>query len=210
MTDRVRATDVLLLSLWFGLLAGLGETALRLVRMFLLHRFLFVSLDSFWTAALADAGLFFVAGLLLIGLRALLPRRVPLPGPVLLFTALTAFTWLLMYGPLWKAAAAIIAVGLGVQAGRIAKRHWTGFTGLALRTLPVLVLLVIVAGAGTRLWLSHSSRWKGPRAASAAGAPNVLLIILDTVRALNLGLYGYSRPTSPELERWARDGTDRL
>jgi len=37
-------------------------------------------------------------------------------------------------------------------------------------------------------------------------APNVLLIVLDTVRAQSLSLYGYARPTTPELERWAKRG----
>jgi arylsulfatase A-like enzyme len=39
-----------------------------------------------------------------------------------------------------------------------------------------------------------------------AGLPNIVLIILDTVRAANLSLYGYERNTSPYLEEWAADG----
>ena len=38
------------------------------------------------------------------------------------------------------------------------------------------------------------------------GRPNVVLITLDTVRADHLSVYGYSRSTSPNLERWARQG----
>jgi hypothetical protein len=38
------------------------------------------------------------------------------------------------------------------------------------------------------------------------GAPNVLLIVLDTVRADALSLYGYYRNTSPELASLARQG----
>jgi arylsulfatase A-like enzyme len=37
-------------------------------------------------------------------------------------------------------------------------------------------------------------------------APNVLLITLDTVRAQSLSLYGYSRMTTPNLERLAKNG----
>jgi arylsulfatase A-like enzyme len=40
-----------------------------------------------------------------------------------------------------------------------------------------------------------------PRAAD--GAPSVLLISIDTLRADHLGFYGYERPTSPELDRLA-------
>jgi hypothetical protein len=36
--------------------------------------------------------------------------------------------------------------------------------------------------------------------------PNVLLVVLDTVRAQNLGLYGYQRPTTPQIERLAQTG----
>jgi len=39
-----------------------------------------------------------------------------------------------------------------------------------------------------------------------AGLPNVLLIILDTVRASSMSLYGHYRPTTPFLERWAGRG----
>lgn len=43
-------------------------------------------------------------------------------------------------------------------------------------------------------------------AAAPKGEPNVILITLDTVRADHLSLYGYSRPTTPNIDRWARQG----
>ena len=39
-----------------------------------------------------------------------------------------------------------------------------------------------------------------------AGSPNVLFIVLDTVRADHLSLYGYPRATSPTLEHLAQQG----
>jgi len=46
-------------------------------------------------------------------------------------------------------------------------------------------------------------------AACRPGAPDaprhLVLISLDTLRADHLGLYGYARPTSPELDRWAEE-----
>ena len=36
--------------------------------------------------------------------------------------------------------------------------------------------------------------------------PNVLLVVLDTLRADRLGCYGYERPTSPRIDAIARDG----
>lgn len=47
-----------------------------------------------------------------------------------------------------------------------------------------------------------------PRTMAAGGvsaqAPNLLVIVLDTLRSDHLGAYGYPRPTSPWLDRYAR------
>jgi arylsulfatase A-like enzyme len=37
--------------------------------------------------------------------------------------------------------------------------------------------------------------------------PNILLIVVDTLRADHLGCYGYARPTSPNIDRLAAQGT---
>jgi arylsulfatase A-like enzyme len=39
-----------------------------------------------------------------------------------------------------------------------------------------------------------------------AGAPDVVLVVLDTVRAGNVSTYGYARPTAPALDQIAREG----
>ena len=45
-------------------------------------------------------------------------------------------------------------------------------------------------------------------ALSCGGPPtgSVILVVVDTLRADHLGLYGYARPTSPNLDAWAKDG----
>jgi len=43
-------------------------------------------------------------------------------------------------------------------------------------------------------------------AAPATGpAPDIVLVVVDTLRADHLGTYGYARPTSPHLDAWAKD-----
>ena len=44
-------------------------------------------------------------------------------------------------------------------------------------------------------------------AAAAATPPNVLFITVDTLRADRCSSYGHTRPTTPTLERLAREGT---
>ena len=45
-------------------------------------------------------------------------------------------------------------------------------------------------------------------AMSCGGPPtgSVILVVVDTLRADHLGLYGYERPTSPTLDTWAAEG----
>jgi arylsulfatase A-like enzyme len=48
----------------------------------------------------------------------------------------------------------------------------------------------------------------GYRKAEAAPREHVVLVVVDTLRADRLGVYGYrERPTSPFLDRWAAEGT---
>jgi arylsulfatase A-like enzyme len=44
-------------------------------------------------------------------------------------------------------------------------------------------------------------------ACASRPAPNLVVVSIDTLRADHLGIYGYSRPTSPRIDAWARGGT---
>jgi len=93
-----------------------------------------------------------------------------------------------------------ISRGLSLESARVSRlvrrsSNWLlgGFT----------VLGLLVGGGG---------RWYAERIPSSMpepsrDAPNVLLIIWDTVRAASLGLYGYERATTPNLEDLAARGT---
>lgn len=106
---------------------------------------------------------------------------------------------------LWSAS--LLSAGLAVQAARWARAYPRGFLRLARLTAPVLagaVLALAVATTGVRAWSEC-------RAAAALPPPppaarNVLLIVWDTVRAQDLSLYGYTRPTTPHLDRLAARG----
>ncbi len=72
------------------------------------------------------------------------------------------------------------------------------------RTLPILgtaSALLVIGGFAWPSWQEARSRAVLPPI--RAGAPNVLLIVLDTVRADHLSLYGYHRDTSPRLRTLA-------
>ncbi len=66
----------------------------------------------------------------------------------------------------------------------------------------VLAVLVVVPLV---LWAVLAGDALGPHSVPLSGArrPNVILILVDTLRADHLGMYGYERDTSPFLDAWA-------
>ncbi|HQZ17846.1 MAG TPA: sulfatase [Vicinamibacteria bacterium] len=81
------------------------------------------------------------------------------------------------------------------------------------RPLAALSLVLVAAsfaiawqrGSGPPSYKEEAVRPPGSPSAKA-GAPNVLLIVLDTVRADHLDLYGYSRPTFALTGKYLKDG----
>jgi len=66
-------------------------------------------------------------------------------------------------------------------------------SALARLLFAVALLLLLLSCDGT------------PPESHASQPPSIVLIVVDTLRADRLGSHGYSRPTSPELDRLARD-----
>jgi choline-sulfatase len=60
--------------------------------------------------------------------------------------------------------------------------------------------------AGLRLHLPEAAPAGSPAETPPAAAtpPNLVVYLVDTLRADHLGVYGYPRPTSPEIDRFAR------
>ena len=68
------------------------------------------------------------------------------------------------------------------------------------RLLGFGLLLGLVAGCGSELAVENSPPEPGP------DYRPVIVVVADTLRADHLGLYGYDRPTSPNLDAWAAEG----
>ena len=93
------------------------------------------------------------------------------------------------------------AVGLGAAFGLAAAsvELWLGFIPLVQRRFgPGPQFLLETAELEIALCWAASP--------PPAGAPDVVLVVLDTVRAQNLASYGYGRPTSPTIDALAREG----
>lgn len=66
--------------------------------------------------------------------------------------------------------------------------------------------LAMVFGIGVFVEQPTSPATSVQAAPPPTGAPNIVFITLDTVRADHLSAYGYSRPTTPNLDRFAHNG----
>ncbi|MGH7554773.1 MAG: sulfatase [Longimicrobiales bacterium] len=197
-----------MLGIWLALLSGFGEVALRLAQRFAFGAKNSLGFNFVWMTPVALILLFTAAALLLL-LVARLSRR-PLPATVVL----SAFLFLAIAGPneaigrINRIAALILAAGLAVQSARLLAPRTAWLVAAARRTAPVLVagtLLLAIVG----LLRDDVAERRGLAALAepAPGTSNVLLIILDTVRAVSMSVYGAANPTTPNLERLAESGT---
>ena len=178
-------------AVWLGLSAGLLEVGTRVLcraidptgRLYLMSR------HFVWLTPLANMLLFFGLGLLLGGHHRAWPR---LGGwlSLRLLCALAIQPMLMVAVPaIFPAAWFMVALGIASRLvpwleSQPAKRRLS----FLVRSLPVLLGLVLLL-AGSVFggdWLKQ--RRETRRALPPAGSPNVLFIVLDTVRADHLSL----------------------
>ena len=205
---RVTSGTILLVAAWIGLLAGFIDLGLLvLMRKWIQGDFIRNGGHFTWLIPLAVTTLVFVPAISLVLIGRLRRSGVRL-GLAVGLLSLVGLLDVSARLPLEPWAALLLCGGLATQLARLMQRRQPQFLGFVRRTLPVLAgawLAIMLATIGSRAWGEY-------RATSTLPAPppharNVLLIVWDTVRWSNLSLNGYSRPTTPNLERLARLGT---
>ena len=207
-TEGRANTGLLAAAAWIGLIVGLAEGPLFFAARLLYRQAVRVNTDILWVAPLVDVTVFVLAA----GALLLVARLIRRPPPerttwfALISMTLVVFISVLSYDRLNPLAVLLLACGLGLRLSSVLGRHAARLGRLFRRTLAPLLVLAVLYGLG----VVAAGRVREARAIAGLpenpGAPNVILIILDTVRADHLSTYGYDRETSPQLSALARAG----
>jgi arylsulfatase A-like enzyme len=212
--DKKLVWEILRYSVWFGLLTGLVEGVLLLVlQQFELLRgqitYLGSSWEVLWIAPLFDVLFFLFAGIFLAVFAQFLPQKLARRAVLLVLSFMLVFAWIEIYlsGRLSPVATGILAAGLAYQLSTMLferEKRFAPFVQKSVKGLAILVALLVVVIQGSYWVQERAAVSKLP--AARESTPNILFIVIDTLRADHLSLQGYERETDPTLKRIASEG----
>lgn len=206
-----RLLRFLQLGIWFGivtgLLEGIGLLVFKHINWQNWGRMVHVSGEILWISPLVDLFIFTSVALACFFLSEIWTRIRALRSMVFLFVGLAVYDWVTLTNRLWHISCLLIAVGAAVAFDRWFADHEDAAMHFWKRTFPwipaLLLLVFLVVEGGTRLREHYAVANLPP---AAPGWPNVIILVIDDLRADHVTAYGYSRPTTPYLDRMAAQG----
>jgi arylsulfatase A-like enzyme len=203
---RLGFVPILVLSAWCGLVAGLLEVGAWVVRKeaFDPNHLYWMSRHFVWLIPVTNLCFFLALGILL-GLVARLWRW---RGSWLATRLLCALTFLpaalVGFPEVYDWAWLLVSLGIAMNLVTFLERRGAGIRQLVRVSFPILAGVVGILAAS--IWLgARAKTWREvSRPMPAPGSPNIILVVLDTVAADHLSLYGYNRPTSRSIDELAR------
>lgn len=142
------------------------------------------------------------AAALLFGLATLLGRARALTIAATALVLLVVLPWLnFSYLPRMGSAQSLLGSAVAIALIAVA-------VPLALRFRRAVAVAIVLVGLVANGWGMIGAGGKAGRTTTAGrtDAPfNVVVVLIDTLRADHLGAYGYERPTSPHFDAYARD-----
>jgi len=184
-----------------GAVQVLINAYLHLVR----RDFIWLSREYVWMTPLGYLALFGALGAGLAVIALAYPRAI---GPRVIgfiYGTLGVLSLVLLIPGLHHLAALALSVGAGTRVAAWLARAPDVRSRMMART--AVVLAVVLGGVGASRWALRA-RADAPASAAtpSAAAPNVLVIILDTVRAASMSFLGYARETTPNLAKLGMEG----
>lgn len=207
---RASLRDLLAVAACFGLAGGLVEACglllfQKLNWMNWLMGQMAVAPEILWISPAMNMLVFTALALGIAAVGKFLLHGREFSVAVFVFAALSFFNWLSLTGKLRFSGVVVLSLGLAAVLMRRSRRNEVRARAYCRRTWPwaiVVWLLIfgVVEGGG---WLRERIELARLPAA-APGAPNIVVIVVDTLRADHLPAYGYARNTSPEIDRLAQ------
>jgi len=203
--------SLLCISICFGVIAGFGEgfglLLFQRINWRQWARVMHVSKEILWISPVVDLCFFLVIGVA-VTMAARIFRRMP-AARVLAFVLilLMSYDWLMLTGHFYRRAALLFALGVAVTFSRWFRTREESMLSTWRKSAPWLgaALALMIVGIQGGKWISET-RAVSNLPAAVPGSPNVLVIVVDTLRADHLSSYGYSRQTTPNLDNLALNG----
>jgi arylsulfatase A-like enzyme len=202
----LRPLTVLGLAVTLAFATALFELAVHFVRRKFINPSSLGALQlnpqAYWMVPVSDVLIFGGCGLIVAAAALCRSRRLCAAGVFGLFFV-SAIAVLLTFRGLTPLACCTFAAGFAYQLTAQLLTRPSRADRLVRRGLPALLAIVALLAC-----LGPGRENLGDRrvAHAPSGSPNVLFIVLDTVRAESLSLYGYHRDTSPNLTKLAKRG----
>jgi arylsulfatase A-like enzyme len=210
------AFRILVISLWFGVVAGFGEgLGLWLMQVFHVSTWKMQQISApvqmIWAGPVCYGILFLCMGGVFAALQRLIPRirwTIPWTAIVVFVFATGLFVALLsVSGRLTPLGILGLSAGLASAVLRYYLKHAEEVAVFWRRSLPWLVAATLLALVGIEAGIGIAERRVLAALPPAKpGAPNIVVLVVDTLRADRLSWYGYSRQTSPHMDQVGREG----
>jgi arylsulfatase A-like enzyme len=190
-----------------GIVEGFGLLLFERVNWQRWGPMMHVSADILWISPVVDLALFLSSALLVLLASRLWSRVNALQVVVFFLTFLAIYDWLTLANRLLHLACLLLSIGASVAILRWFDNNQSQLLRLSTMTLPGLIAAWFLMFAAIHWGKSFEERSVVAKLpAIAPNAPNVLIIVVDTLRADHLSSYGYPRPTTPEIDRLASAG----
>lgn len=207
--EQVRLTDLLVIAVWVGLATGWLEALVTYALRFhpTISAYHKAGTEIFWVAPLANTAVLLLATLPLAGFTRFFrntPREIVILGALNVVGIYTVLSY-----PRLIASVGVAAMSLGgaVFLCRAVRGRERPFVQFLRRNIMYALLAAAAIGVGPQIALALGERLAVSRLPAApAGAPNVLLLVIDTLRGDRLSSVGYARPTTPHLDAFGREG----
>ncbi len=210
---QISAVQVVLYAIVIALSLGLSQSAYVAIRRYVLFYFVGSNESIYWLTPVTHLTTFLVLAAVLLSLVRICRGNCNLSVATIWFVFFAAFEVTSIVPHLHSGARALLAIGVAVQASRVIRRRGQSICErlptLALGlSMCVLVLLLGIEGTGI---VKEHQAMKGLPVLDIKDAPNVLLIVLDTVRsdAVDFGhdnATGFPQAETPFLRQLASEG----